>query len=238
MVDWGKSPRFFISGEATVLSSESGPCDPWTAASVWIEEISVKIISSGAIWLLLFCSAFPDVAWAVETHVPHHSLADWTDPLSKTVIRYFEGQPQFLPGDLIVRSQVADLQDYLRKTQKASPATMSPLCRRVLPDRACLARVFYSLGSDQLLREAARNLGGYGPLDRLCQSKAGRERLTTAIRQADIEMLLGYARKHELSPEPVRVSKSKAGDSPVARKLSKIYTVEDLLKALHAEVPR
>ena len=33
------------------------------------------------------------------------------------MIRFFESQSNYLPGDLIVRSQVAELQAYLRKTQ-------------------------------------------------------------------------------------------------------------------------
>ncbi len=202
----------------------------------------MKIISSRATYFLLLGLALhnpqPDVAWAqteVGTHVPHGSFAAWTDPLSRTVIRFFEGQSQFSPGDLIVRSQVTDLQVYLRKTHRASPATMSPLCRRVLPDRACLARVFYGLGGDQLLREAARNLGGYAPLDRLCRSKAGREILTPAARQDDIEMLLDSVRKHERPPNPVRGSPGETDKRPTIQRLSRIYTVEDLLKAMHTE---
>jgi hypothetical protein len=209
----------------------------------------MKIIISKSIRLKLLClvtffqvglgNRQPGVAWAQSeagNSVLRDSLADWTDPLSRTVVRYFEGQSQFIPGDLIVRSQVDELQDYLRKTRRASPATNPQLRKHVLVDHACLAKAFYGLGGDWLLREAARKLGGYGPLDQLCQSKAGREILTTAIRLSDLEMLLDYLRKHELPPEPVRVSPVETDKKQVARKLSKIYTVEDLLKVLHPDV--
>jgi len=173
----------------------------------------------------------------VEISEVHESLADWNDPLSKTVIRFFESQANYLPGDLIVRSQVADLQAYLRKTHGASSATNPQLRRRVLVDRACLARVYYGLGGDRLLREAAGKMGGYGPLDRLCQSKAGRALLTTAVNQSNLNALLDYFRKQELLPPPVRVSHGDRGEhekKQLVRKLSKIYTVEELLKAIHA----
>jgi len=206
----------------------------------------MKMITFRPTWLMLLCLAslvlagrgdrHPGVAWAQSGAVDptlRSSLADWTDPLSRTVVRYFEGQSQFLPGDLIVRSQVAELQDYLRKTRGASAATNPLLRKQVLVDHACLARAFYGLGGDWLLREAARKLGGYGTLDRLCKTKAGREILTAAVRQSDLEMLLGYLRKHDLPPESVRVSLADTEKKRVAPKLSKIYTVEDLLKVLH-----
>ena len=205
----------------------------------------MKIIQSVAAGLVLLslamCAWQPAVTLAQSEEVTeevapgfHDSLADWTDPLSKTVIRFFESQSQYLPGDLIVRSQVAELQAYLRKTEGACPATNPQLRRRVLVDHACLARVFYGLGGDRLLREAARKLGSYGPLDRLCQSKAGRAILTTAVRQSNLEMLMDYLQKHELPPEPVRAIPldQDIDQKQLARKLHKIYTLEELLKSL------
>ncbi len=203
----------------------------------------MKIVQFSLVWLLPLILLMGPWQLVVElahsesiTTGSHDSLTEWTDPLSKTVVRYFKGQSNYLDGDLIVRSQVAELQAYLRKTQGACAATNPLLRRRVLVDHSCLARAFYSLGGDRLLREAAGILGGYGPLDRLCQTKAGRAILTTAVRQANLEMLLGYLHKHELPPKLIRISQRDTDNQQkhLVQKLSRIYTVEELLKALHS----
>jgi|GEM_PF-3806630 len=201
----------------------------------------MKMTPALALWLVLLSLTIfdrqPNLVWAesgaelaAKTHERNESFAAWRDPLSRTIVRFFESQSHYYPGDLIVRSQVAELQDYLRKTRGAGPWTNFQLRRRVLVDHACLARIFYGLGGDRLLREAAQKLGGYGPLDRLCQSKSGREILVAAVRQSNFEMLRDYLQKHGLPPEPVRISPADSNKKHPVRKLAKIYTVEGLLK--------
>lgn len=179
------------------------------------------------------------VSWAqVEDGVsipPRNSLADRTDSISRSVVRYFQSQQHHLSGDLIVRSQVAEIQAYLRKTRGASPATNPKLRKRVLADQNYLARIFYGSQGGRLLREAAIQLGGYGPLDQLCQLQSGRQVLTAAIRQQNLKMLVEYTQKHEPSPESTRASSVDVEKKQQTRKLGNIYTVEDLLKALHPD---
>ena len=186
-------------------------------------------------WFMFYSQALfysCSVMCGVHVGAPYNHLANWTDSISRTVIRHFQSQDQYHVGDLIVRSQVAEIQDYMRKTRGISPITNSRLCKRVIADQDPLARAFNSAGNDQLLREAASQLGGYGPLDQLCQLKSGRQILATTIRQSNLEILLEYIREKGLSPEIVQTSSANAEEKQ-DRGRSKIYTVEDLLKAIH-----
>ena len=72
--------------------------------------------------------------------------------MRETVFRFFEGDRRYQRGDLIVQSQVAELQDYLRKTRGPIRATHPKLRKQVLSDNACLARAFYRLGGRELLQ--------------------------------------------------------------------------------------
>jgi hypothetical protein len=207
----------------------------------------MKITSSVSHWFIFFSLAqffspaqffslaqFGSCSLVCRAHAgaPYSPLENWTDPFSRTVIRHFQSQEQYHVGDLIVRSQVAEIQDYMRKTRGISPSTNSRLCKRVVADQDPLARAFNSADNDRLLREAAIQLGGYGPLDQLCQLKSGRQILATAMRQSNLEMLLEYVHENGLSPETAQTSSANAEEKQDHER-NKIYTVEDLLKAMH-----
>ena len=207
-----------------------------SSVSHWFMFFSLAQLGSLALLdslvLLSSCSLVCRAHAGTEASVPHDSLVNWTDPISRTVIRHFQSQQQYHVGDLIVRSQVAEIQDYMRKTRGISASTNSRLRKRVVADQDPLARAFYSADNDRLLREAAIQLGGYGPLDQLCQLKSGRQILATAIRQANLEMLVKYAHENGVSSGAAQASSANVEEKR-NRERSKIYTVEDLLKAMH-----
>ncbi len=153
--------------------------------------------------------------------------------LRETVLRFFEGDSGYQPGDLIVQSQVAELQDYLRRTRGPIHATHSRIRKRVLADNACLARAFYRLGGRKLLGQTAIQLGGYAPLDRLCQTKAGRRKLSKAILAGDMASLVAYAQAIEKTLAESPDAKAKQATF-VTHRAPKIYSVEDFVLAITA----
>ncbi|MEO2045969.1 MAG: hypothetical protein ABGX16_05285 [Pirellulales bacterium] len=199
----------------------------------------MRMTSSVSHWFIFLslahlgsCSLVCRAHAGTEDSVPHDSLVNWTDPISRTVIRHFQSQEQYHVGDLIVRSQVAEIQDYMRKTRGISASTNSMFRKRVVADQDPLARTFNSAGNDRLIREAAILLGGYGPLDQLCKLKFGRQILATTIHQSNLEMLVEYVHGHGVSSGAAQASSANAEEKP-NRERSKIYTVEDLPKAMH-----
>ena len=71
--------------------------------------------------------------------------------LAATVYRYFESSKSYHKGDLITRSQLAEMQSYLRKTNGHSPATHPRLLNRALADEARLVRYFYLEKNSEIL---------------------------------------------------------------------------------------
>ncbi len=202
------------------------------------------------------------------------------DRLAETAELYFTADPSYHPDDLLVRSQVAGFQDYLRKTQGASRATRSQLLRRIEPDSSRLARIFFSKNGRSTLRIAAQKLGGYEPLVHHCKTKRGLKSLKEAVKQGQGKQLAkqiaakealdtqsqqpadsgthsksrasSKAMQEGASLEPGPVQDAAGGreslnnqpalervlNKPNVRKstsrLSRIYTVEQLLKAMLA----
>ncbi len=149
--------------------------------------------------------------------------------LEETVRRYFASIGGYHEGDLISRSQVEDLQVYLRRTQGHSAATHARILRRILPDDSRLVRLFYQKNGAELLRQAAVKNGGYEVFDRLSRSTAKYARLVEATDRGSIEKL-NQLTDEELKKLLATKEKSEANKSRV--KSSRIYTIEDYLEAV------
>lgn len=165
------------------------------------------------------------------------TLSTEDEQLRATVLRFFDGQSDYLNGDLIVRSQVTELQDYLRKTRGLCRATHPSLWKRVLADHASFCRMFFGPGGRKTLNKTAEILGGYSALARLCQSKQGRAVLAKSIQAGDAQMLVDYVRANLEANQNQREEPSTAGSvtAVAGKRFSKIYSVEDLLFAIFSE---
>jgi len=148
--------------------------------------------------------------------------------LAETAELFFGADPSYRSGDLLVRSQVAGFQDYLRKTQGTSLATRSRLLKRIEPDNSRLAHVFFSKNGRSTLRVAAQELGGYEPLVCHSRTKRGFQSLQEAAKLGQASQLV----EQIVAKEALEKLAKKPNTRPTTSRLSRIYTEEQLLDAM------
>ena len=149
--------------------------------------------------------------------------------LEMTVRRYFAEMAGYEEGDLIASSQVAELQQYLRKTRGHSPASHARMLHRVLPDASRLTRLFYAKRGASVLRDAAEKLQGYAALDRLSRTNAGYALLIKAIGTDSADQLVELlAVKSDV--RPIAAASGNRQEN-IPRPTSHIYTVDEFLAA-------
>jgi len=140
--------------------------------------------------------------------------------LAETVYRFMAANSGIQPDDLIVRSDVEDLQDFLRVTHHNLPFISPRLTRRVIEDKSPLSRLYHRQGGDAL-RSVAEALGTYEPLNRLASKGTGRKALQVAIDSGSVVELL-------------RTIETLGEQPPPASSRSNIYTTRELVTELLA----
>ena len=159
-----------------------------------------------------------------------------SDILRETVKRYFQRDSDYRLDDLIVRSQVEELQVYFRRTRGQTRLSNPRLRKNVLSDNNLLARTFFSSEGHIFLRKVAKSLGGYERLDRLCMTAMGRKTLTEMVASGDDRALVKYIlaqegwRAHQ--DDLVLEGRTSVRGPHSARNRQKIYSVDDLLQVL------
>jgi len=144
--------------------------------------------------------------------------------LEMTILRYFTGQSGYQAGNLMTRSQVEELQQYLRRTRRRGPACHPRLLRRMLPDNCRLAKLFYSKNGDQVLRDAAQRLGGYAVLEALTRSTDSYTRLVEAVGSGSVDSVMELARSYVTAQ----------AESKKKRRNRVIYTLDEFFSATTA----
>lgn len=162
---------------------------------------------------------------ATNSASAEQSSAEQNRKLAGTIHRYFASMSGFREGNLIYRSQVEDLQRYLRKTQGNIPASDRRLSNRLLADRAPLVRLFYAESGEAVLSAAAGKLAGYAELGKAARTPAGRKLIKTAILSDRSDALVKFI-KQKLA------AKSSPDSQQASRTLdTRIYTVEQFIEA-------
>ena len=151
--------------------------------------------------------------------------------LEKTIRRYFLGQSDYHEGDLVTRSQVEQLQSYLRKTRRHSPASHPVILQRFLTDRNRLCKAFYLKNGGKVLREASKQIGGYASLEALVRDTGHYTAILQAIHSGSVEEIIKLV-------ESVNESKSAEDrEAEHSRKLRKktIYTIDEFISVVFEE---
>jgi len=145
-----------------------------------------------------------------------------------TIRRYFEGQSGYHAGDLITRSQVAELQVYLRRTRNRGSASHPLILGRMLPDSCRIAKLFYRKNGGNVLRGAAAKLGGYAAIEALTRSTDSYSQLVEAATSGSVDAVVQLAESAGLGQ--TNETTVTAGKKKRRRKI--IYTVDDFLSAV------
>lgn len=150
--------------------------------------------------------------------------------LGETVQRYFSGMGGYQEGDLLSRSQVQELQDYLKKTRGHSPATHPWILSRVLADNSRLVRLFYRHNGAELLREAVAKGNGYEVFKSITHTSIGYSELVDAVERGAVEDLIQMANQKSQQ----QADALKASDSSPKKRLKPplIYTATDYIAAV------
>lgn len=135
--------------------------------------------------------------------------------MAEAVVRFMASNADLQPNDLIVHSDVLELQKYLMRTNREGPLTSSSVLNRVLEDRSALSRLYHRRGGDAL-RTAAEALGSYEMLNRLARTGSGRKTLREAIDSGSVVDLLRTIETLERQQHPTKRS-------------SMIYTTSELV---------
>jgi len=148
--------------------------------------------------------------------------------LEKTIRRFFTGQSGYHADDLITRSQVEELQEYLRKTWRRAPASHPLILHRLLPDENRLCKVFYLKNGGKVLREASLKLGGYVGLEALVRTTAKYAHLVKAVRSGSADAVVELVESSDMgkNAETVRAEEKRE------RRKKMIYTVDDFISAV------
>ncbi len=158
------------------------------------------------------------------------SAAQSTNPqLAETIERHFASMSDVREGGLICRSQVEEVQQYLRKTQGNIPASHRLLLNRVLADGAPLTKFFHAEHGEAVLCVAASKLAGYAELEAIARTAAGRNQIRAAIQSDQSDALVEFVK------EELAAKSSQQGQQPgqPASKTAgaRIYTVEQFIEA-------
>lgn len=157
------------------------------------------------------------------------STVEQNQRLAGTIHRYFAGNSGYREGNLICRSQVEELQRYLRKTHGNIPAVHRRLLKRVLADEAPLTRFFYAKNGEVMLSDAAKKLAGYAQLEAAARTAAGRKQIKAAIKSNQSDALVEFVEQN-FPPKP-RQKPSQEGQQQARTAGGRIYTLEQFIEA-------
>ena len=181
-------------------------------------------------------------AWTASAE---QSTVEQNQQLARTIHRYFAGDSSYREGNLICRSQVEELQRYLRRTHGNIPAIHRRLLNRVLADEAPLTKLFYTKHGEAVLCAAANKLAGYAKLEAAARMAAGRKQIKAAIESNQSDALVEFVKQEfpvKSRPNPSQQGQQagqqadqqagqQAGLQQARTAVARIYTLEQFIEA-------
>jgi len=178
------------------------------------------------------------LSWtAAWTASAEQSTVEQNQQLAQTIHRYFAGDSSYQEGHLICRSQVEELQQYLRRTHGNIPAIHRRLLNRVLADEAPLTKLFYTKQGEAVLCAAANKLAGYAELEAAARVEAGRKQIKAAIESNQSDALVEFVKQEfpvKSRPNPSQQGQQagqQAGQQRTRTEVTRIYTLEQFIEA-------
>jgi hypothetical protein len=157
---------------------------------------------------------------------PENSNAGYT-----AVKQYFASLPDYQPGDLVTRSQVAKALAKVADAGAKVPAA-DRIVAATLPDNSFLARELSTPAGKKFMRKVARHPGAFSRLDRLSSMSRGQTLVRDLIRGADGDKFIEYL---ATTPGGRKLGSTLAGTrqgTDLNQPTGRIYTAEDLMAVL------
>ena len=147
------------------------------------------------------------------------------------VEQYFTSLPDYQPGDLVTRSQVAGA-----LTKAADAGTKIPAAERILaatlPDNSFLARELSTPAGRKFMRKVARLPGGFDRLERLSTISRGQTLVRDLIRGADGDKLIEYLTTTRGGQSLGSTLAGARQGANLNQPTGRIYTADDLMAAI------
>jgi hypothetical protein len=157
--------------------------------------------------------------------------SDNSNPAYMAVEKYFASLPDYQPGDLVTRSQVAKALAKVKDAGTKVPET-DRILAATLADSSFLAKELSTPAGRKFMRKVGRHPGAFSRLDRLSTISRGQTFVRDLIRSADgdkfIEYLTTTRGGRNLGSSLTGAQHGTDLNQPTGR----IYTAEDLMAVL------
>ena len=144
-----------------------------------------------------------------------------------TVLRHFESAFSIDEFGLLTRSHVNSLKKYLRMTRSPYLVHLPLIHSRLITDDYRLAQLYHKHKGAKVLRKVAAEVGGFGPIDKLCNLPGGTLTVRQAVRSGDPQRLIAKIQEKQAQQE-----QDSAEMKPKTTKKPRIYTVRELIEAI------
>jgi hypothetical protein len=161
------------------------------------------------------------------TPKPIPALSD----LRQAVVRYFEAQPGYRPGDLITQDQVEPLLVKLKWMGLPLP-NPKLIVEKVPVKNEFLAEQFRTPNGRKFMRDISGYTGGYDRLDRLSRLPHGKQTIRDLIRGPDGYKMIEYMTTAPGGTMLGEQLSNAPGAGDFNAKTGRIYTAEILLRRL------
>ena len=153
------------------------------------------------------------------------------EQIEQTVWRHFEVDPEYRPGDIITRSQVAPLFT-LFKRMGFKPADGKRILGKVSPDGSFLVRHLLGGGWRKFMRRIASYPNAYDRLDRLARLPHGKQTIRDLIRGPGGDEMIEYMTTSKGGKNLGKLLENAPKGKNFNRPTGRIYTAEMLVQAL------
>ena len=182
-------------------------------------------------WQITLTGVIFSVSLAADVASAQRPATDKSVVAYMAVDEHFASLPDYQPGDLVTRSQVAEALAKVADTGADVPHAEQILAASV-PDNSFLARELSTPAGRKFMRKVARHPGAFSRLDRLSSIARGQTVVRDLIRSSDgdkfIEYLATTRGGRKLGSTLAGARKGTDLNEPTGR----IYTADDLLAAL------
>jgi hypothetical protein len=198
---------------------------------ICVGAVRAAAIKAALRWQIAVTGLILSVSLAAEVASAQRPATDNSVMAYMAVEEHFASLPDYQPGDLVTRSQVAGA---LAKVADAGADV--PNAERILaatlPDNSFLARELSTPAGRKFMRKVARHPGAFSRLDRLSSMSRGQTLVRDLIRSAEgdkfIEYLTTTRGGRKLGSTLAGARQGADLNEPTGR----IYTADDLMAAL------
>lgn len=192
-------------------------------------------IPPGVRILAVTAASFATALTAMSTTAANPKARSGPDPkqVARTVEQYFKSIPNYEPGDLIWRGQLADLPPRL-VALGVSRDTIDDIIATTLEDQNWLVEQLRTKPGRKFMREVKGYPLAFDRLDRLSSMPQGHDTIRALIKGPDGAKLLEYLGTSSGGAQLGKMLSRTPEGAHFNRPTGRVYTAEQLIERLHS----